>query len=335
MKKVGLIKGDGIGIEISNAVLKIFESIKVPIQFEEINIGEKYHKNINNPITSEDLDKIKKLKTVLKAPLMTPIGEGFSSINVRLRKELNLDINYRPAKNIKGIDTPFNNVDIITIRENMQGMYTGFGQESDGETARSISIMEKDHLKKFFRNSFKLLIKEDRKKVTIVHKANILKSTSGMFLKTGLEIAKEFPELEVNDMIVDAAAMNLVKSPQYFDSIITSNLFGDILSDLCAGLIGGLGVASGANIGENYAIFEAVHGTAPDIVGKDLSNPTAFILSSCLMLDYLELNEYSNKIRTVLFNCLNKKESRTKDLGGELSHSQFVDLIVTLLNKNE
>jgi isocitrate dehydrogenase (NAD+) len=297
MKKVGLIKGDGIGPEISEFVIKIFKKMNVPLEFVEIPIGEKYHQNKMNPLNQDSLMKINELKTILKAPLMTPIGDGFSSINVALRKKYNLDINYRPVKSIKGIETPFDNIDIVTIRENMQGMYVGEGQSNDGKIAKSISIMDKEKLKIFFKRSYEILEREGRKKITIVHKANILKSTSGMFLKVGMDIAKDFPNLVVDDMIVDATAMNLVKNPQYFDSIITSNLFGDILSDLCAGLVGGLGVASGANLGKEYAIFEAVHGTAPDIVGKDLANPTAFILSACLMLDYLNLKAYSDKIR--------------------------------------
>ena len=335
MKKVGLIKGDGIGPEISDFVTKIFKKINVPLEFVEIPIGEKYHQNKVNLLNQDSLIKINKLKTILKAPLMTPIGRGFSSINVGLRKRYHLDINYRPVKSIKGINTPFDNIDIVTIRENMQGMYTGEGQSNDGEIAKSISIMDKEKLKVFFKRAYEILEREGRKKVTIVHKANILKSTSGMFLKTGLEVSKQFPNLIVNDMIVDATAMNLVKNPQQFDSIITSNLFGDILSDLCAGLVGGLGVASGANLGKDYAIFEAVHGTAPDIVGKNLANPTAFILSACLMLDYLNLKEYSNKIRKTLYLCLENKETRTKDLGGTLSQSEFLNCLLDKLEYNE
>lgn len=316
MKRIGLIRGDGIGSEISNCVEKIFNKMKLPLAVVDINLGVQNLEKGKELIPDDEVEKMKYCDAILKAPLMTPIGEGFSSVNVSLRKLLNLDINYRPVKTIEGIDTPFQNVDIITIRENTQGMYGGEGQIFDGETAKATSVMNKTKLESFFRRSFELLIKKGRRNVVISHKANILKTTSGLFLKTGLEIAKEYPELNVTDMIVDATAMNLVKTPERFDSIITSNLFGDILSDLCAGLVGGLGVASGANLGANTAIFEAVHGTAPDIEGKNLANPTAFIYTACLMLDFLELNEEADLIRDVLNKALSQKETRTGDLGG-------------------
>lgn len=331
MKTVGIIKGDGIGNEISRAIIEIFKACDVPIVFEELQIGCSNIKKGLPLLPPSELKKIKDFKVVLKAPLTTPIGKGFSSINVQLRKELDLDINFRPVKTIKGIKTPFQNVDIITIRENIQGMYSGIGQERSGNIAKAVSVMDRDLLVLFFRKSFKILVKEKRKNVLIVHKANILKTTSGMFLETGLEIAKEFPELNISDMIVDATAMNLVKDPSRFDSIVTSNLFGDILSDLCAGLVGGLGVAGGANLGSEYAIFEAVHGTAPDIAGKDLANPTAFLLSACFMLEHLDLTIFSDRIKQSLETCLESEETRTKDLGGKLGLSQFVNAIITNL----
>lgn len=328
-KKVSIIKGDGIGPEIMDSVLSILTKAKAPLDFQEVVLGERALKEKGSLTPQESLNIIEKNKVALKSPLNTPIGEGFSSVNVFLRKKFNLHLNLRPVKNLPNVETKFSNVDIIVMRENVQGLYIGEGQERSETEARTVSIMKKKELEDFFDQCFKEIKKRNRKKVLIAHKANILKSTSGLFLDTAKEVAQK-EGVEVDSMIIDALSMNLVKNPERFDTIITSNLFGDILSDLCAGLVGGLGVAPGANIGPNMAIFEAVHGTAPDIAGKDLANPLSLLLSACLMLDYLDLQDYSQKVKKAI-NLTLEEGFKTKDLGGSLGCKDFTQKICSKL----
>lgn len=332
MKKIGIIKGDGIGPEISKSVIEIINSLDLDLEWIEIQLGEKNLSLNKDLLPKEELKKIKDCDAVLKAPLNTPIGKGFSSVNVALRKEFDLHINYRPAKTY-GNFSKFNNVDLITIRENLQGMYSGLDQVRTENYAEAKSYMSKDKLILFFEESFNLAKKLKRKKITIVHKANILKSTSGLFLDTALEVSKNYPDLIFETMIVDACAMNLVKNPNNFDVIVTSNLFGDILSDLCAGLVGGLGLAPGANINDKTRIYEAVHGTAPDIAGKDLANPTAFLLSAALMLDDLSYHKEKIILENAIIQALKDPKTRTGDLDGTLGTQAFTDIIIKLMRK--
>lgn len=333
MKKhtISIIKGDGIGPDIMDSTLKVIDSLfpDKRFEYEFVLAGEEALLKENSLLPVTTLDSIAKNKLALKSPLMTPKGNGFKSINVTLRQKFNLYANVRPIVSCKDTGSKFENIDLITIRENTEGMYSGEGQiiSEDGERAESKSVITKTGSIKIAEYAFNLATKLKRKKVTIVHKSNILKTTSGLFLKTALEKSLEFPEILTEEMIVDACAMNLVKNPNKFDVLVTTNLFGDILSDLCAGLVGGLGLAPGANIGDDIAIFEAVHGTAPDIVGKDLSNPSALMLSACMMLDYLGYINESEKWRKAIQMAISNKNVCTKDLGGLGGTKSFTNFI--------
>jgi isocitrate dehydrogenase (NAD+) len=280
------------------------------------------------------MDSIRKNKIALKSPLTTPVGGGFSSINVELRKRFDLYANVRPAKCFPNTKSRFSGgVDLITVRENTEGAYIGEGQNvsDDGETAVLTQKVTRKGSERIVRYAFELARKTGRKKVTIVHKANILKSTSGLFLKTAREVAAQYPDIECNEMIVDNTCMQLVMRPEQFDIICTTNLFGDIISDLCAGLVGGLGLAPGANIGTDVAIFEAVHGSAPDIAGKGIANPCALLLGACQMLDHLGQPEQATRLRDAIIATLEAKDSLTPDLGGQGNTMSFAKAIATRL----
>ena len=284
------------------------------------------------PAKSRDVRR--KNKIALKSPLTTPVGGGFSSINVELRKRFDLYANVRPAKCFPNTKSRFSSgVDLITVRENTAGAYIGEGQEvsADGETAVLTQKVTRKGSERIVRYAFELARKTGRKKVTIVHKANILKSTSGLFLKTAREVAAHYPDIECNEMIVDNTCMQLVMRPEQFDIICTTNLFGDIISDLCAGLVGGLGLAPGANIGTDVAIFEAVHGSAPDIAGKGVANPCALLLGACQMLDHLGQPEQAMRLRGAIIATLEAKDSLTPDLGGSGNTMGFAKAIATRL----
>ncbi|GAA5185968.1 isocitrate dehydrogenase [Ferrimonas gelatinilytica] len=330
---ITVIPGDGIGPDIVDATLKVLDKAGCNFTYEFADAGLTALEKHGELIPQQTLDLIEKNKVTLKGPLTTPIGEGFTSINVSLRKTFNLYANVRPVLSLKGTRARYDNVDIITIRENTEGMYSGIGQKvsEDGTIAEAMSVITREGAERICRFAFELACKEGRKKVTSVHKANIMKSTSGLFLKVAREVAKEFPEIEFEEMIVDATCMKLVMDPSQFDVIVTTNLFGDILSDLCAGLIGGLGLAPGANIGTDAAIFEAVHGSAPDIAGQDLANPTALILGAVQMLEYLGMAEQAGKIRDAVRDTIAAGECVTRDLGGNAGTQAFTDAILARL----
>jgi isocitrate dehydrogenase (NAD+) len=284
-------------------------------------------------LPQETLDLIAKNKVALKGPLTTPVGEGFTSINVSLRKQFKLYGNVRPVLSFKGTKARYEDIDIITVRENTQGMYSGLGQivSEDGNEAEAKSKITREGAEKIVEFAYELARREGRKKVTAVHKANILKSTSGLFLKVAREVGERYPDIESTEMIVDNTCMQLVMNPHQFDVIVTTNLFGDILSDLCAGLVGGLGMAPGANIGEDCAIFEAVHGSAPDIAGMNLANPTSVILASIQMLEYLEMGDKAEKIRAALKDVIESGDRTTRDLGGEHGTTDFTQAVLERL----
>ena len=284
-------------------------------------------------LPQETLDLIAKNKVALKGPLTTPVGEGFTSINVSLRKQFKLYANLRPVLSFKGTKARYEDIDIITVRENTQGMYSGLGQtvSEDGNEAEAMSKITREGAEKIVVFAYELARREGRKKVTAVHKANILKSTSGLFLKVAREVAERYPDIQSEEMIVDNCCMQLVMNPHQFDVIVTTNLFGDILSDLCAGLVGGLGMAPGANIGEDCAIFEAVHGSAPDIAGMNLANPTSVILASIQMLEYLDMSDKAERIRAALKDVIESGDRTTRDLGGEHGTNEFTDAVLERL----
>ena len=330
---ITVIKGDGIGPSIVEAAIQVLEKAGCDFNYEYVDAGLTALEKTGELLPQATLDAILKNKITLKGPLTTPVGEGFTSINVTLRKKFNLYANVRPVISFKGTKARYENIDIITIRENTEGMYSGHGQtvSEDGQTAQASSIVTKEGARRIAEFAFETARRESRKKVTIVHKANILKSTSGLFLKTAREVAQSYPDIEVQEMIVDNTCMQLVMNPQQFDVIVTTNLFGDILSDLCAGLVGGLGMAPGANIGKDCAIFEAVHGSAPDIAGKNLANPSSVILASIQMLEYLGMKDKADKILAALTDVIASGDRTTRDLGGSFGTTDFTAALIERL----
>ena len=331
---ITVIRGDGIGPEIMAATLHVLDKMNLGLKYEEADAGLVALEKHGELLPKATLDSIAKNRVALKSPLTTPVGEGFSSINVQLRRHFDLYANVRPAKSFPNTKSRFpSGVDLITVRENTEGAYSGEGQQvsEDGETATLIQKITHKGSERIVRYAFELARKTGRKKVTVVHKANILKSTSGLFLKTAREVAAQYPDIECNEMIVDNTCMQLVMKPEQFDVIVTTNLFGDIISDLCAGLVGGLGLAPGANIGENAAIFEAVHGSAPDIAGKGIANPCALLLGAGQMLDHLGMPQEGERLRKAIVDTLEAKDSLTPDLGGSGNTMGFAEAIASRL----
>lgn len=331
---ITIIRGDGIGPEIMDATLHVLDAMQLGLQYEDADAGLMALEKHGELLPAATMDSIRRNKIALKSPLTTPVGGGFSSINVELRRQFDLYANVRPATSFPNTRSRFDSgVNLITIRENTEGSYISEGQEvsADGETAVSITRITRKGSDRIVRYAFELARKTGRKKVTIVHKANILKSTSGLFLKVAREVAAEYPDIEANEMIVDNTCMQLVMRPEQFDIIVTTNLFGDIISDLCAGLVGGLGLAPGANIGQDVAIFEAVHGSAPDIAGKGLANPCALLLAAAQMLDHLAMPEQAERLRKAIVATLDAKDGVTPDLGGTGNTMGFAKAIVAHL----
>ena len=330
-KTIAVIPGDGIGPEIMNATLRVLDALDTGLSYDVVEAGMVALDKHGDLLPAATLEAIAKHKVALKGPLTTPIGGGFTSINVTLRRHFDLYANVRPAISFPGTKARYDNIDIITVRENTEGAYLAEGQtlSEDGETAQSIIRNTRKGSTRIVRYAFEMAVKKGRKKVTAVHKANIMKTSSGLFLNIAREVAKEYPQIEFNEMIVDNTCMQLVMRPEQFDVIVTTNLFGDILSDLCAGLVGGLGLAPGDNIGESAAIFEAVHGSAPDIAGKGIANPCALLLAAADMLDHLGMVEKGSKIRAAIRDTLtNDRDHVTPDLGGKGSTESFGEAIV-------
>ncbi len=332
---VTLIPGDGIGPSISSATVHVLEAAGADIDFDVQVAGMAGVTRYGDPIPEATLDSIRRTRIALKGPLETPVGEGFRSINVALRKTFDLYANVRPAHTIvKG--GRYDDIDIVLIRENTEGLYVGIEHyikigNDPRAAAESIAIITRAGSERIVRYAFDYAMTHGRKKVTLVHKANILKFSQGLFLDVGREISHEYASIEFNEMIVDATAMNLVLKPEKFDVIVTTNLFGDILSDQISGLVGGLGLAPGGNIGLGGAIFEAVHGTAPDIAGKGVANPSALILAGCMMLEYLNDGARAARIRHALETTIRESKTVTGDLGGTASTDQFTDAIIARL----
>lgn len=332
-RKITVIPGDGIGPSIIESAIQILTHAGCDFDYEYADAGLVALEKHGELLPQATLDLIEKNKVSLKGPLTTPVGGGFTSINVSLRKKFNLYANVRPVLSFKGTKSRYDNIDIITVRENTEGMYTGAGQKrsDDNQSAEAMSIITREGAERIVTFAFELARQEGRKKVTIIHKANILKSTSGLFLEVARQVAARYPDIQNEEMIVDAACMNLVMYPERFDVMVTTNLFGDILSDLCAGLVGGLGMAPGANIGEGAAIFEAVHGSAPDIAGKNIANPTSVILASIQMLEYLGMQDKAERIREAVRATIESGDRVTRDLGGTASTSEFTQAIIDRL----
>jgi isocitrate dehydrogenase (NAD+) len=332
---ITLIPGDGIGPSIASATVRILEAAGADLEYDTQVAGMAGVARYGDPIPESTLDSIRRTRIALKGPLETPVGEGFRSINVALRKTFDLYANVRPAHTIvKG--GRYDDIDIVLVRENTEGLYIGIEHyikigSDPRAAAESIALITRAGSERIVRYAFDYAMEHGRKKVTIVHKANILKNSQGLFLDVGRMVAREYANIQFNEMIVDAAAMNLVLHPEKFDVIVTTNLFGDILSDLISGLVGGLGLAPGANIGQGGAIFEAVHGTAPDIAGKGVANPGALILAACMMLEYMNEGERAARIRNAMESVIREGVTVTGDLGGSASTDQFTDAIIARL----
>ena len=334
--QVTLIPGDGIGPSIASATVKLLAAAGAEIDWDTQVAGMAGVARFGDPIPDATLDSIKRTKLALKGPLETPVGEGYRSINVALRKTFDLYANVRPAYSIIP-GGRYHDLDIVLIRENTEGLYVGVEHyirvgDDPRAAAESIAIITRGGSERIVRYAFEYAVKHHRKKVTLVHKANILKFSQGLFLDTGRMVARDYAgQIEFEERIVDAMAMNLVLHPERFDVIVTTNLFGDILSDQISGLVGGLGLAPGANIGINGAIFEAVHGTAPDIAGKGVANPGAVILAACMLLDHIGDSDRAKRIRTALETTIREGKTVTRDLGGSATTDQFTDAIIAKL----
>jgi isocitrate dehydrogenase (NAD+) len=329
-KTIAVIRGDGIGPEIMDATLRVLDELKLGLAWDFVDAGMVAQEKTGELLPAATLEAIARHRVALKGPLTTPVGGGFSSLNVELRKRFDLYANVRPAITVPGTKARYEGIDLITVRENTEGAYGSEGQtlSPDGEVAQSQIKVTRRGSERIVRYAFDLARKTGRKKVTVVHKANIMKTTSGLFLKVAREVAAQYPDIVCNEMIVDNTCMQLVMNPHQFDVIVTTNLFGDIISDLCAGLVGGLGLAPGANIGTEAAIFEAVHGSAPDIAGKGIANPCALLLAACQMLGHLGQEEQAQRVRRAIRETVAAKDRVTPDLGGNGSTASFADALI-------
>ena len=331
--RVTLIPGDGIGSEITAAVVRIIEAAGVDIEWESFIAGAEALSRYGDPLPEVVLESIRRNHVALKGPLTTPVATGFTSVNVRLRKTLDLYANLRPVRTLPGIVTPFGHIDLVVVRENTEDLYSGLEHVVVPGVVESIKIITERASTRIARFAFDYSRREGRKKVTAIHKANIMKLSDGLFLDCFRRVATEYPEIEADDKIVDNTCLQLVMRPMQFDVLLLENLYGDIVSDLVAGLVGGLGVVPGANIGELGAVFEAVHGSAPDIAGKNVANPTALLQSAILMLRYLEERDAAEKIYRALEHTLSRRKVMTRDLGGTASTTEYTEAIVTSMRE--
>lgn len=327
MRRITLINGDGIGPEISDAVVKIITASGADISWDIQTAGADVIEKEGTPLPERVLNSIKENKVALKAPVTTPIGKGFRSVNVQLRKSLDLYANLRPCKNLPNVKTKFENVDIVVVRENTEDLYAGIERQIDDDTAESIKLITRNASERICKFAFDYAVKNGRTEVCVVTKANIMKLSDGLFLDSFRNISKNYPDINKREILVDNLCMQLVQNPSQFDVLVLPNLYGDIVSDLCAGLIGGLGVAQGANIGNDYAVFEPVHGSAPDIKGKNIANPTALLLSAIEMLKYIGQEKSALKIENALLKTF-EANLFTRDLGGCLSTTDFTDAVI-------
>jgi isocitrate dehydrogenase (NAD+) len=322
-----LIPGDGIGPEVTEAVVRIFTVAKVDIEWERHDAGVTAFKRYNQSLPGALLDSIRRNKVALKGPVTTPIAEGFTSVNVGLRKALDMYANLRPVRNLAGVPSRFSDVDLVIVRENTEDLYAGLEHQIVPGVVESLKIITEKASTRIARFAFEYARRTHRKRVTAIHKANIMKLSDGLFLESTRKVSREHTDIMYDERIVDAACMQLVMRPDKFDVLLLPNLYGDIVSDLCAGLVGGLGVVPGANIGEDAAVFEAVHGSAPDIADKNLANPTALLLSGLMLLEHIGERERANRIRAALDRVLAAGVVRTRDLGGTATTTEFTDAV--------
>jgi isocitrate dehydrogenase (NAD+) len=335
-RTITVIPGDGIGPEVTEATLEVLKAAGADLEYDMQLAGLTALKEARNPLPKATLDSAEQTRCILKGPLTTPSGSGFRSINVEIRKTFDLYANVRPVRTILP-GGRYDDVDLVLIRENTEGLYVGvehyIGMEGDPRAAaESVMIVTRFGAERILRYAFDYAQSRGRKKVTLAHKANILKYTQGLFLEVAEEMAKEYPTIEAEDRIIDATAMQLVLDPYRFDVLVMENMFGDILSDLMAGLVGGLGFAPAGNIGKDAAMFEAVHGSAPDIAGQGVANPTALLLSACLMLEHLERPETADRIRTAIDTVVHEGAARTADMGGSAGTAEYARALIEALS---
>jgi len=331
LRTVSLLPGDGIGPEVVRATVKVLEAMKTPVRFEVCDIGTEVMNKYGTNVPRETLESITRNGVALKGPTGTGIGSGPASANVSLRKQLDLYANLRPVKSLRGVKTRYEGVDLIVVRENTEDLYAGLEHVVVPGVVESLKIITERASLRIARFAFELAVKQSRKKVTAVHKANIMKLSDGLFLDSCRRVAREYPKIVYNEVIVDNLCMQLVKDPGQYDVLLLENLYGDIVSDLCAGLVGGLGLVPGANLGERSGIFEAVHGTAPDIAGKGLANPTALMMSAVMMLQWIDLIAEADRLDSAIQKVYAQETIRTRDLGGTATTAEFTEAIISAL----
>ena len=333
-KTITLIEGDGIGPEVTGATLRVLKAAGAELEWDSQIAGVEAFDKTGKPLPDELVDSVREHRVALKGPVTTPVGKGFASVNVQLRKALDLFANLRPVVTVPGVPARFEDIDLVVVRENTEGLYSGIEHQVVDGVVESLKIITRRASTRIARFAFDYSRRQGRKRVTAVHKANIMKMADGLFLRCFREVAEEFPEIEADERIVDNMAMQLVVHPDRYDVMVLPNLYGDILSDLCAGLVGGLGIVPGANHGEREAVFEAVHGSAPDIAGQGIANPTALIRSSILMLRHLEMQEEATRIHDALQATLAVPAERTRDVGGEATTEGFTDAVVARIERD-
>ena len=329
--KVTLIPGDGSGPEVIAAAKRVVEATGVAIEWEQAEAGAAMIEKYGTPLPDETIESIRRNGVALKGPVTTPVGTGFRSVNVAMRKIFDLYANVRPAKTYPGVISRYDNIDLVVVRENTEDLYAGIEHMVGEDAAESIKLITRKGCERIIRYAFDFAVREGRKKVTAVHKANTMTGTDGMFLDIARQIAKEYPQIEFNDSIVDAMCMRLVMHPEDYDVLVCPNLYGDIVSDLCAGLVGGLGLTPSANIGVSGAIFEPIHGSAPDIAGQHKINPTAAILSASLMLAHLGEAKAAADIEQAVTKVISEGKTLTQDMGGTASTEEFADAVIAAL----
>ncbi len=332
---ITLIPGDGIGPEVSDAVVRVVAAAGVEVEWDRHDAGATAFARTGDALPQSLLDSVRRNRVALKGPIATPIAGGFASVNVGLRKSLDLYANLRPVKNIPGIVSRFEDVDLVIVRENTEDLYAGLEHQIVPGVVESLKIITTHASARIARFAFDYARRNGRQRVTAVHKANIMKHSDGLFLSCTREAAKDYPDATYDEVIVDAACMHLVMHPERFDVLVMPNLYGDIVSDLCAGLVGGLGVVGSANLGDNIAVFEAVHGTAPDIAGRNVANPTALLLSALLMLEHIGEASHAERVRHALVRVLTQRHVRTRDLGGTATTNEYADAICRELDAIE
>lgn len=331
VKRVTLMPGDGIGPEITSSVIKIFSAAGVPIEWEAVDVKPVIKDNAKCGIPQEVIDSINKTKVGLKGPLETPLCHGHESINLAMRKHFQLFANVRPCRSVPGYKTAYDDVNVVTIRENTEGEYSGIEHEVVSGVVQSIKLITQKASTRIGKYAFEYAKNNNRKKVTVVHKANIMRMSDGLFLRCVRDVSNEYPEIQFSECHLDTVCLRMANSPDNFDVLVMPNLYGDILSDMCAGLIGGLGLTPSGNMGLNGALFESVHGTAPNLAGKDLANPTALLLSAVMMLRHLQLKEYADKIERAVLETIKEGRWITADLGGRAKCSEFTNEICVKL----